>query len=198
MHEHHHASHHEPRDIADAYAEAIAEFRRRKDQAFAAGPQSPLLPADRPRFRGLTYFPPDLRYRFEGLPLGPYTGHEPLDFVMQTSDGQPRPAHRVGTFRLELDGRPLELHAYGFEGSDPDSLFVPFMDATSGHETYEAGRYLDLEPEDDGSYVLDFNLAYHPLCVYSPYYSCPLPPAENRLPVRIEAGEMLPEGIGGH
>jgi len=69
---------------------------------------------------------------------------------------------------------------------------VPFLDATSGTETYGAGRYLDLEPEPDGTYVLDFNLAYHPYCAYSVEYSCPLTPGENRLPVRIEAGERLP------
>jgi uncharacterized protein (DUF1684 family) len=70
---------------------------------------------------------------------------------------------------------------------------VPFLDATSGAETYGAGRYLDLDPDEaDGSYVLDFNLAYHPSCVYDPKYSCPLTPAENRLGARIEAGERLP------
>jgi hypothetical protein len=72
------------------------------------------------------------------------------------------------------------------------------MDGTSGHETYEAGRYLDLEPDEDGTYTLDLNLAYHPTCVFSPYYSCPLTPEENRLAVRIEAGERLTPGIGGH
>ena len=65
------------------------------------------------------------------------------------------------------------------------------FDTTSGRETYGAGRYLDLEPEEDGTYVLDFNLAYHPSCVYDPRFSCPLTPAENRLPIRIEAGERL-------
>ena len=75
-----------------------------------------------------------------------------------------------------------------------ETLFVPFLDATSGTETYGAGRYLDLEPDDDGTWTLDFNLAYHPSCVYDPRFSCPLTPAENRLPVRIEAGERLPEG----
>ncbi len=77
---------------------------------------------------------------------------------------------------------------------DPAYLFVPFLDATSGTETYGAGRYLDLEPEDDGTYALDFNLAYHPSCVYDVIFSCPLTPAENRLPDRIEAGERLGEG----
>jgi hypothetical protein len=62
---------------------------------------------------------------------------------------------------------------------------------TSGNETYGAGRYLDLEAESDGTYVIDFNLAYHPYCVYADDFSCPLTPAENRLPIRIEAGERL-------
>ncbi len=66
---------------------------------------------------------------------------------------------------------------------------MPFRDATSGTETYGAGRYLDLEPLPDGSYDLDFNLAYSPYCAYSPSYSCPLPPPENRLGARILAGE---------
>ena len=68
---------------------------------------------------------------------------------------------------------------------------MPFLDETSGTVTYGAGRYLDLDPEEDGTYVLDFNLAYHPSCVYDARFSCPLTPAENRLPVRIEAGERL-------
>jgi uncharacterized protein (DUF1684 family) len=77
-------------------------------------------------------------------------------------------------------------------------MFLPFLDATSGSETYGAGRYLDLEPDEDGTYAIDFNLAYHPSCVYAPQYSSPLTPAENRLPIRIEAGERLPEGDEGH
>ena len=68
---------------------------------------------------------------------------------------------------------------------------MPFLDATSGTETYGAGRYLDLEPDDDGTWTLDFNLAYQPSCVYDPRYSCPLTPPENRLGVRVEAGERL-------
>jgi uncharacterized protein (DUF1684 family) len=67
---------------------------------------------------------------------------------------------------------------------------VPFRDATSGHDTYGAGRYLEL-PVHTGAdtYLLDFNDAYNPLCAYSPYFSCPYPPAENQLPVPIRAGE---------
>jgi uncharacterized protein (DUF1684 family) len=132
--------------------------------------------------------------RFEDRRLEPYTGDLPSDFQIPTSDGRLRPAHRAGVLRFEIDGTGHALTAYTFDGGDGSSLFVPFLDATSGTETYGAGRYLDLEPEDDLSYTLDFNLAYHPSCVYDPKYSCPLTPAENRLPIRIEAGERLASG----
>jgi uncharacterized protein (DUF1684 family) len=69
--------------------------------------------------------------------------------------------------------------------------FVPFADATSADETYGAGRYLELEQHADGMFLADFNLAYNPYCAYSEEYSCPIPPAENRLTVPIRAGEKL-------
>ncbi len=78
-------------------------------------------------------------------------------------------------------------------------LFVPFRDASNGHETYGAGRYLldtaksaDLGPGSaDGSLILDFNFAFQPSCAFDPKWSCPLAPPENRLDLRIEAGERL-------
>jgi uncharacterized protein len=197
-HEHHHAARGHVHDVAAEYASALADFRRRRDDAFAESDGSPLLPEDRVGFHGLRYFAPDLAYRLEGIRPEPYAGEEPATLAMPTSDGKVRQARRIATLRFELGGRPLALNAYGFDDSDEGELFVPFLDGTSGDETYGAGRYLDLATEEDGTVVLDFNLAYHPLCVYAPYFSCPLPPAENRLPVRVEAGEMLAAGIGGH
>ena len=97
-------------------------------------------------------------------------------------------------FEFGLMGHSQRLTAYRLAGTDgevSEGLFVPFLDATSGTETYGAGRYLDLEPEDDGTWTLDFNLAYHPSCVYDPRYSCPLTPPENRLGSRVEVGERL-------
>jgi uncharacterized protein (DUF1684 family) len=70
-------------------------------------------------------------------------------------------------------------------------LFLPFRDATSGTATYGAGRYLDLEPNEDGTLTIDFNLAYNPSCVYSDGWSCPIPPRENWLDIPIEAGEKM-------
>ena len=133
----------------------------------------------------------DPSLRFEDLTLEQYAGDQPSAFQIPTSDGRLRPAHRAGTFTFDLDGASQHLTAYVVDGGESDSLFVPFLDTTSGHETYGAGRYLDLEPEDDGTYALDFNLAYHPNCVFDEGYSCPLTPAENRLAIRIEAGERL-------
>ena len=185
-HEHHHHEH-----VPVEYKDAVEGFRLDKDEFFRTMPGSPIPEAERATFTGLPYYPVDEALVFEGRALEPYTGDEPSNFQIPTSDGKLRPAHRAGVLRFELGGAPLQLTAYTFDGGDGESLFVPFLDQTSGTETYGAGRYLDLEPEDDGTYTLDFNLAYHPSCVYDIKFSCPLTPGENRLPVRIEAGERL-------
>ena len=187
-HEHHEHS----------YQAAIDGYRSEKDAFFKSSPQSPIPADERAAFEGLPYYPVDADLVFEGLVLQPYVGDEPTSFQIPTSDGQLRPARRAGTFTFDLDGEPRRLTAYTFESGQSESLFVPFLDQTSGHETYGAGRYLDLEPDDDGTYAIDFNLAYHPSCVYAPQFSCPLTPAENRLATRIEAGERLPEGDTAH
>jgi hypothetical protein len=188
--------HPDDRDDA-ASARRILAQRAAKDASFRTSPHSPLPRSERPSFGGLAYFPIDPTYRMEGLALSPYAGAGPREFLIPTSDGDVRPAVRAGSLRFQLLGRELALTAYDLGGDHDGSLFVPFLDATSGIETYGAGRYLDLEPEADGTYVLDFNLAYHPYCAYSPHFSCPMTPPENRLPVRIEAGERLPDpGVG--
>ena len=175
-----------------SYPDAISAFRARKDAFFGSDPHSPVPLDERAAFSGLPYFPVDEGLYFDELRLTPYEGDEPSSFQIPTSDGKLRPAHRAGVLRFELEGETRQLTGYRFDGGEDDgSLFVPFLDATSGTETYGAGRYLDLEPEDDGTYILDFNVAYHPSCVYDPRFSCPLTPPENRLPVRIEAGERL-------
>ena len=192
-HEHHH--HDGPHD----YASAIAGYRAEKDQFFKSAPGSPIPFAERDDFTGLPYYPVDVDLVFEGLTPAPYAGNEPSTFQIPTSDGKLRPARRAGTFSFDLGGEARQLTAYELEGAHSDGrLFLPFLDATSGTETYGAGRYLDLEPDEDGTYAIDFNLAYHPSCVYAPQFSCPLTPAENRLPVRIEAGERLAADAGAH
>jgi uncharacterized protein (DUF1684 family) len=197
-HEHDHGEHDHEHDHGGDYVAQVEAFRADKDAWFGSSPSSPLPHETRHDFAGLPYFAVDPALRFEDLSLEPYAGDAPSAFQIPTSDGQLRPAHRAGTFTFEHDGAPRRLTAYVLDGGDQGSLFVPFLDTTSGHETYGAGRYLDIEPEPDDTYVLDFNLAYHPYCVYAEQYSCPLTPAENRLPVRIEAGERLPDEPDEH
>jgi uncharacterized protein (DUF1684 family) len=186
-HEHHDHGHHHTL----TYEDAVEQYRADKNEYFRVSPGSPIPEAEREAFAGLPYYRVDPALRFDDLRLEPYGGSEPVRFEIPTSDGRLRPAERAGVFTLPLDGAGRTLTAYIFEGGSTESVFVPFLDATSGAETYGAGRYLDIEREDDGTYSVDFNLAYHPSCVYDPKFSCPLTPAENRLPVPIRAGERL-------
>lgn len=189
--EHDHAGH----EHVD-YPAAMASYRAEKDEFFRTAQDSPIPASEREAFVGLPYFAVDEGLRFDGLTLEPYTGSEPARFQIPTSDGKLRDAERAGVFRFELGGATQTLTGYRFASGGSESVFVPFLDATSGTESYGAGRYLDLYPEHDGTYALDFNLAYHPSCVYDARFSCPLTPAENRLPVRIEAGERLAPHLG--
>ncbi len=101
----------------------------------------------------------------------------------------------AGALEFERDGRTWRLEAIGEPGR---ALFVIFGDRTSGHGSYPAGRYLDLPaPDDQGRVVIDFNQAYNPPCAFTPFATCPLTPPENRLDLRVDAGEQAyhaPEG----
>lgn len=168
---------------------AIEQQRAAKDAFFRDSRHSPIPPGERGSFGGLDYYPVDPAFRFEGLRLAPLDPSLEVETQVQTSDGAVRQGRRVGALVFSVGGIEQRLTALRLAGSHGDALFVPFRDATSGIETYGAGRYLDLEPAPDGSIDLDFNVAYSPFCAYSPSYSCPLPPPENTLSVRIEAGE---------
>jgi uncharacterized protein (DUF1684 family) len=110
-----------------------------------------------------------------------------------TSTGKLRDYERIGTLKFSIKGQRMQLTAFSEVGQRMSRLFVPFADATSGEETYAAGRYMELDPTATGIYVIDFNGAYHPFCYYNEEYDCPFPPAENRLAVPIRAGERMPE-----
>ena len=189
-HEDHAGHHHRPLSFADE----VNDFRSQKDEFFRTSHASPIPHDVRHDFHGLRYFAPDEAYRLEGVTLDP--DPDPANTTeIVTSDGKTRIAARVGTLAFRTPAGNGELAGYSFDtDADADGeLFVPFRDATSGQETYGAGRYLDVERDDDGTYVLDFNLAYNPWCAYAPQYSCPLPPRENWLPFRVEAGEQNPD-----
>jgi uncharacterized protein (DUF1684 family) len=161
---------------------ALIAYRKEKDEFFRTSHHSPLGHSDRSDFAGLDYFDPNPELVFT-LPVKPGDGSE---VRVQTSDQQERVYRTAGTITFEVDGQTVELTLYD---TGHPGYFLPFRDATSGKSTYGAGRYLDIEPNDDGTVTVDFNMAYNPSCVYDDAYSCPLPPVGNWLQVPIEAGE---------
>ena len=169
------------------FEQELLSLRVDKDSFLGNDIDSPIPLSERSNFKGLKYFPPDERFRFTSK-LERFDRPKPI--MIATSTGTRQAYLRYGAFIFEIEGRTLKLIAYK-SAEDPHarSLFVPFSDQTSGRETYAAGRYLDLEEQGGDDYELDFNMAYNPYCAYNEEYTCPVPPVENKLPVRILAGE---------
>ncbi len=161
----------------------LADFRRSRDEFLGSSRRSPLPRHLRRDFGGLDYFEGNgaLDLHLDYHPV------EPTPVEIGTSDGHVRTYYRAAKLSFNIEGEPVELTALRSPGHP--GLFLPFRDATSGSESYGAGRYLDLEDPVDGKLHVDFNLAYNPYCAYSDDYSCALPPHENWLTVPIRAGE---------
>ena len=188
-HVHGEHDHHDHEHVA--YPDAVAQYRADKDEFFRTAANSPVPAAERATFPGSPTSPSTRHCASRASPSSRTPGaSRPASRSRPRTTSSARPSERASSGST-IDGTPHALTGYTFAGGGSESVFVPFLDRTSGTETYGAGRYLDLDPEHDGTYALDFNLAYHPSCVYDPRFSCPLTPAENRLPIRIEAGERL-------
>jgi uncharacterized protein (DUF1684 family) len=203
------------RRVSDLYGSVRAEaeddpesaweiWRDERQRLFRTHPQSPVPAVDRSAFRA-RHWPYDPRLRFEvpldtsaeapGLP-GPFSAG--LSLALPISTGGEEAFTRIGRLAIPFRGGRRTLGIFWMAGY-AGGIFVPFRDATNGTETYGAGRYLldtaksaDLGPgAARASLILDFNFAFHPSCAFDPQWSCPLAPPENRLDIRIEAGERL-------
>jgi uncharacterized protein (DUF1684 family) len=169
----------------------ILEFRKRKDEFYRSGAESPLGPQDKAEFQGLKYFPYDSKYLVKAR-FVPYP--DPEQVSLATSRGVKVAYFREGRFEFILAGKGHVLQAYrSVHGTHSEGYFIPFKDATSGKESYANGRYLEIGEDgprtEGGEYWLDFNRAYNPYCAYVEGYMCPYPPEENTLQVPIRAGE---------
>ena len=144
--------------------------------------------ARRRGFKGLRWYPVRERFRLAARWV-PYATPKNIEIASITGqvDAMPSP----GYAEFELGGRTLRLEPV-LEEPGATQLFFIFKDQTAPKETYGAGRFLYAAPPADGKVELDFNKAYSPPCAFTPYATCPLPPKQNRLPVRIEAGELDP------
>lgn len=166
------------------HAASVREWHAARDALFR-GPDSPLTSEQRAAFRNLEYFSPDPGWRYEASLERPAVA-DTVEFL--TSKNTVESYVRFGRFRFARDGRDFVLTVYASTDAQP-SLFLPFSDATSGRETYGAGRYVDPEPLPDGGFRVDFNRAYNPYCAYNANWVCPLSPPENHLDLRVTAGE---------
>ena len=142
----------------------------------------------RREFAGLQWYPVNQAHRLTAR-FVPHAAPKtiPIANVLGQEDQQPSPGYVVFT----LGGKELRLDPI-LEAPDAKELFFIFKDKTAGRDTYPAGRYLYTELPKDGVVTLDFNKAYSPPCAFTAFATCPLPPPQNRLTVRIEAGEKKP------
>ena len=175
-----------PATANDAILLQIEESRTAKDRLLKSSPESPLLPEHREQFQKLAYYPIDLSYRVVGE-LHVYGRQRQVD-VPNTDGTTATPMERYGRFVSTFNGKDFWLDVYrSLETGESEVLF---KDLTNGDTTYGGGRYVRLNKESDGSYIIDFNNAYNPYCDYNIAYICPLPPESNHLSFAIKAGEL--------
>lgn len=169
------------------YSEKIIKGRNEKDFQFKSHPHSPLTPEDKKKFKKLNYFPVNEELNIKNITINEFENKKHLE--IQTNTGQIQHYIDFGKVEFSVKDEKVALHVYKTD-KDPNYYFIPFWDMTvKTKETYGAGRYSELIVNNDGTFDLDLNLAYNPYCAYSERFSCPLTPPDNRLLVRIEAGE---------
>ncbi len=175
------------------YRQTMEQQRREKDKSFRKGKESPIPQSEKRHFKGLNYFEVDSAFRVQATLTRDTTQSA---FQMKTSTSRLPMYRKYGTLYFSLKGQACSLTVY--QSLDllrnpkyRDYLFLPFTDATTDETTYGAGRYIDLRIPVSQTLTIDFNQAYNPYCAYSDEYSCPITPAENRLPIAVQAGEKI-------
>ncbi|MTI32982.1 DUF1684 domain-containing protein [Xanthovirga aplysinae] len=179
------------KESKEDYSTRINKERKEKDRFMRISDESPFSEKMKKTFKGLDYFPPNQKFRINArlIPIGNQSQIE-----LPTSSGQNKVFTRYAYAEFKWEGKLQNLLLLRSEDEeDPKKLFLIFSDATSGEETYGAGRYIDLELKQKNQIEIDFNKAYNPYCNYNYSYSCPFPPKENQLKVAIRAGEKTYE-----
>lgn len=171
--------------------EDIKNSQAKLNEEFSNPETSPLTEKDLAHFKALEFYPIDLKYRVEANFVR--TPNE-KPFLMKTTTDRLPEYVKYGEAHFEIDGKELQLTLYKSTNSwgDPEKygnqLFLPFTDLTSGDGSYGGGRFMDVTIPEGRTIILDFNKVYNPYCAYNYRYSCPIPPKENDLQIRIEAG----------
>jgi uncharacterized protein len=168
------------------------EWRKKMNEEFRDSTQTPFTKEGWKVFKEVSFFPINLKYRVVAkLVLTP----DEKPFEMPRSKGNTGTYRKYGEASFTLDGKKCKLSVYQFMKTinDPqykDDLFLPYKDLTNTKETYGGGRFIEMKIPAGDELVIDFNQSFNPLCCYhNPKYSCPIPPEENHLQVKIKAGE---------
>ncbi len=180
---------------AQSYKDSIIELRVIKMGELIDTSNHLLLPDEIDHFEGLAFFEVDTSYKV----IAVFLKDIGKKFEMPTSTDRKPIYRKYGIVKFNIDGAEQQLTVYQNmalkkKREFKNYLFIPFRDGTTSIESYGGGRYLDVYKPKGTEIMLDFNLAYNPYCAYSVRYSCPIPPQENTLKIRIEAGEKNPLG----
>ncbi len=171
--------------------EKAEDFQKKLNKQFSGKKHSPLTEEDRSQFSGLEFYPinPDFCLEAKWVPTP-----QEESFKMPTSNqNRQKTFVKQGELQFVLKGVEMKINVYKNlelqQKKYKDHLFIPFTDLTTGNDSYGGGRYIDWEiPKEGIPVILDFNQCYNPYCAYSTGWSCPIPPEENFLDIRIEAG----------
>lgn len=162
-------------------------FRRRKDEAWKYDEQSPLTKQQKKNFKGLNYFPPNPALRFT-LKLDKNIPDVGKKVVIKTTGGDEQIYLKAGKVRFSAEGEDVEASVFEDPKQEQFQYYLLFRDQTTGGETYENGRMLQI-PKRGDKLVVDFNYAYNPYSSYNDRWDCPITPKGNILPIAIRAGE---------
>lgn len=179
-------------NTTEAQEQDSKQFQEQLNEEYANPKESPLTEKDLKNFTGLPFFPINKQLivtaHFERT-----EGSKPFQMKTTTDRLPTYEVYGIATFKL--NGKTHQLNIYQNHKlremeEYKDHLFLPFTDATNGNDSYGGGRFIDLKIPSSDNIVIDFNKAYNPYCAYNHAYSCPVPPKENDLNLRIEAGVM--------
>ena len=174
----------------------ILAHRKEVDSIFQNDPSSPFNRDTSVHFNGIKWFPPDVKYYFKSKL---YKYKIPESVLIYGTKGEERKHIKYGYFIINFEGKEYRLNVYKISPADPNYeryknyLSVWFTDETTGKETYQVGRYVDVGDENndpDFLYTINLNNAYNPYCAYTPLYSCAIPRKEDHLNFAVKAGEM--------
>jgi uncharacterized protein (DUF1684 family) len=172
------------------YIKEIQKWQDTMNLEFKNPEESPLTKEGMDIFESLVFYNINIKYRVEAK--FERTPFEPI-FGMKTTTSRLPEYKKYGTATFYIDGKEFKLNVYQNQSlinrkEYEDYLFIPYTDLTSGNDSYSGGKYIDLKVTKGEVLIIDFNKSYNPYCAYNHKYSCPVPPKENFLNTRIEAG----------